>query len=100
MTTIGYRYHPYFFNVLPSGQISALCNVKYANEQELVADWDSQHGGYLEVPALIRVGSDGSEVMIRPRTECEFCGAPATRYEEFDRRVYVCAECSADPSPA
>lgn len=29
--------------------------------------------------------------------ECEFCGDPATRTEQFDRPVPVCDECSAAP---
>jgi hypothetical protein len=63
---IGYRYPPYFFNVLPTGQISALCNVKYPDERRLVEEWDSQHGGYETAPPLIRVYDDGREEQIRP----------------------------------
>lgn len=37
-----------------------------------------------DVPAVISV------------EECEFCGDPATRVEQFDQPVHVCDACSAE----
>jgi hypothetical protein len=31
--------------------------------------------------------------------ECEFCGDPATRIEQFDRAVFVCDRCAVPPNP-
>lgn len=92
----GYIYYPYFFPVLPTGKISGLCGVKYRDEQDLLADWDSQHGGYTTAPPLVRVSDGGEEVILRPcGMTCEFCGDIATRVELFDRPVFVCDDCSA-----